>query len=102
MRERYYKSLLPMIVSLSRFYHVGLVWLSHRPVKFYGGLVNPSDEARRYHAYLLRLWQTGEGESTVWRISVEDPRSGERRGFADLNSLFAFLNEICREAKRGN
>jgi hypothetical protein len=64
--------------------------------------VNSSNEARRYHAYLLRLWQSGEEGSNTWRISVEDPHTGERRGFADLNSLFAFLKEICREAKRGN
>jgi len=29
----------------------------------------------------------------MWRASLEDPHSGERRGFADLESLFAFLKE---------
>jgi hypothetical protein len=50
-----------------------------------------------YHAYLLRLWQTGEGEAAEWRALLEDPRTGERRGFADLDSMFAFLKELCRD-----
>jgi len=64
--------------------------------------VNPSNEQRRYHAYLLRLWQTGDDESAVWRALLEDPRTGERRGFADLNSLFVFLHEACRETQQNN
>jgi hypothetical protein len=48
---------------------------------------------RLYLSYLLRLWQeTGEG-LPVWRASLESPQSGERRGFADLASLIAFLEE---------
>jgi hypothetical protein len=58
--------------------------------------VNSSNEQRRYHAYLLRLWQTGEDETSVWRVLLEDPRTGERHGFADLAGLFAFLNDRCR------
>ena len=61
--------------------------------------MNSSAEARRYHAFLLRLWQTGEDESAAWLASLEDPRTGERQGFADLNSLFAFLNETCHAAE---
>ena len=64
--------------------------------------MNPSNERRRYHAYLLRLWQTGEDELTAWRVSLEDPRTGERRGFADLASLFVFLNETCGETEQNN
>jgi hypothetical protein len=56
-----------------------------------------SIDPARYHAYLLRLWQTGEDEAVAWRVLLEDPRTGERRGFADLDSLFAFLNEMCRD-----
>ena len=58
-----------------------------------------SIEPARYHAFLLRLWQTGEGEAAVWRVLLEDPRTGERHGFADLDSLSAFLNEICHAAE---
>jgi hypothetical protein len=58
----------------------------------------PIDSAR-YHAYLLRLWQTGEGDAAVWRVMLENPRTSERQGFADLDSLFAFLNEVCQTAE---
>ncbi len=64
--------------------------------------MNSSNEQRHYHAYLLRLWRTGDGDSAVWRVLLEDPHTGERRGFADLNSLIAFLQEVCRETKRDN
>ena len=46
---------------------------------------------RRYLSYLLRLWQEPGDGSPVWRASLESPQSGERRGFADLDSLIAFL-----------
>jgi len=48
---------------------------------------------RRYYSYLLRLWQVDGAGSPIWRASLEDPHTGERRGFADLDSLFAFLKE---------
>ena len=57
--------------------------------------MSSSSDTHRYHAYLLRLWQTGEGATAVWRVLLEDPRTGERHGFADLDGLFAFLNETC-------
>jgi hypothetical protein len=41
----------------------------------------------------LRLWQEIGEDSPVWRASLESPRTGERRGFADLASLVAFLEE---------
>ena len=50
----------------------------------------------RYLAYLLRLWQAGNGEELTWRASLESPRTGERRGFASLEALVAFLEEQTR------
>lgn len=44
----------------------------------------------RYRAYLLRFWEErGQHPSlpTVWRYSLEDPHTGERRGFASLEAL---------------
>ena len=50
-------------------------------------------EARRgYLSYLLRLWQASVGGELVWRASLESPHTGECVGFADVESLFAFLN----------
>jgi hypothetical protein len=52
----------------------------------------PTQEPR-YLAFMLRLWQARDNEEMVWRASLEDPHSGERRGFASLEMLFAFLKE---------
>jgi len=46
-----------------------------------------------YLAYMLRLWQVKDGGNSVWRASVESPHTGERYGFANLELLFAFLEE---------
>jgi hypothetical protein len=50
-----------------------------------------SGEARGYVAYLLRLWRETSGGSTRWRASLQDPHSGERVGFANLDELINFL-----------
>ncbi len=52
-------------------------------------------EAPRYRAYLLRCWaEHGQDAITslTWRCSLEDPHTGERRGFASLAALLAFLD----------
>jgi hypothetical protein len=41
------------------------------------------------------LWQ--EGKDTNWRASLENPHTGERRGFSNLESLFAFLQTTLSE-----
>jgi len=46
-----------------------------------------------YHAYLLRLWEVDSDGQPFWRASLQDSRTGERRGFADLAGLMAFLAE---------
>ncbi len=57
------------------------------------------DQSPRYMAFLLRLWCIDEGDSAVWRASLEDAHTGERYGFADLTSLFEFLKEQQERAK---
>ena len=52
-----------------------------------------SDEPHDYYSFLLRLWQTSRCGKVVWRASLESAQTGERCGFADLASLFAFLEE---------
>jgi hypothetical protein len=49
------------------------------------------NEQRQYRSYLLRLWQARSHGAWVWYASLEDPRTGERHGFAALERLFAFL-----------
>jgi hypothetical protein len=49
-----------------------------------------SKQRATYMSYLLRLWCV-PGEGAVWQASLEDPQTGERRGFASLDELFTFL-----------
>lgn len=49
-------------------------------------------------SYLLRVWQTGSAGNVVWRASLENPFTGERRGFASLKDLFAFLQAQIDDA----
>ena len=52
------------------------------------------DKPPRYRAYLLTLWEERGRDPdapVVWRFSLENPRTGERRGFADLEALVAAL-----------
>ncbi|MBM3127445.1 MAG: hypothetical protein FJ009_02275 [Chloroflexi bacterium] len=50
----------------------------------------------RYLAFMLRLWQVRDNDEMSWRASLEDPHTGERRGFASLEMLVAFLREQTR------
>ena len=51
------------------------------------------DNTGRYRAFLLRLWSVEQSGQVVWRASLEDPRTGDLLGFADLVSLFDFLKD---------
>jgi hypothetical protein len=57
-----------------------------------------ADETVDYRSYLLRLWCAREGESDVWRASLQDPQSGERVSFATVEALFAYLQEQLERA----
>jgi hypothetical protein len=56
-------------------------------------------EEPNYLSYLLRLWRVnGEAEpqnmgKAVWRASLESTRTRQRRGFANLDALFDFLQQ---------
>ena len=46
----------------------------------------------RYYAYLLRFWQECKQSSGgTWRLSMEDPHTGQRQGFANLEAFVAYL-----------
>ncbi len=47
-----------------------------------------------YRSYLLRLWRNDSATCCDWHASLEDPRTGERFGFASLEELFAFLMQV--------
>jgi hypothetical protein len=54
---------------------------------------------RRHHSFILCLWQEGSAMPNappVWRCSLEEPYSAERRGFRHLDELYAFLVQWTR------
>jgi hypothetical protein len=54
-------------------------------------------ESDGYQAYLLRLWRARCRGRWQWRVSIENPASGERHGFRTLTELFTFLRERTRQ-----
>ena len=58
---------------------------------------NPLDQSARlslYQVFVLRLWQEPGDTSehcAAWRFVLEDPKTGQRRGFTDLAVLMDFL-----------
>ena len=52
------------------------------------------DKPPRYRSYLLSFWEersTDPDSPVVWRFSLQDPRTGQRRGFASLEEAVVFL-----------
>lgn len=48
-----------------------------------------------YHIYLLTIWEElgqAEGTEAVLRFRLEDPSTGQKRGFASLEALADALN----------
>ena len=48
-------------------------------------------EERFYQAYMVRLWAVHRNHDLLWRASIENVHSGERRAFADVAGLCTFL-----------
>jgi hypothetical protein len=59
-----------------------------------------NDQSPRYLAFLLRLWCVDVEDGIVWRASLEDAHTGERRGFADLQIMYVFLVQQLEAASR--
>ena len=47
--------------------------------------------SQKYHAYLLRLWQTDDLDQPTWLASLEDPGTRLVTGFASLEALCDFI-----------
>jgi len=54
-----------------------------------------------YLSFLLRLWRVEQSDEDGWRASLEDPHTGETRGFASLELLGDFLREQTQTAGKG-
>lgn len=63
---------------------------------------NPTDELTpsRYQFFILGLWQDAS-DRLVWRFSLEDSRTAQRNGFANLAALDAFLAAWIEERTSG-
>lgn len=55
---------------------------------------------RWYLAYLLRLWRVKQNGNYGWRASLENPHTGELRGFASLELLRDFLCEQIKNKEK--
>lgn len=54
--------------------------------------------ANTYIAYLIRLWREGSG---VWRGMLQEPQTGERHYFTDVDDLLAYLREQVKRESSG-
>ena len=57
------------------------------------------EPAPPYRSFMLRVWRGGAGNDTSWRASLEDPRTGERHGFASLREAFHYLEAQIQPAE---
>jgi hypothetical protein len=77
-------------------YYVGIVYSSQEFTGHPRGLMSVFDEPPRYRSYLLTFWEErgrDPDEPAVWRFSLGDPRTGQRRAFATLGALMAALEQ---------
>ena len=54
-----------------------------------------------YRIYLLAVWaERGRNKEAQaqWRYSLEDPHTGQRRGFASLEALTVALGQVVTDA----
>ena len=58
-----------------------------------------------YCVYLLRFWEETSqlpNAPGVWRFSLEDPHTGERRGFISVEELAIFLRRQMSARQASN
>jgi hypothetical protein len=51
-----------------------------------------------YRSYLLRLWQVREETGLAWRATLVDVKTGEQCGFASLEDLTNYLQQVTNES----
>jgi hypothetical protein len=55
-----------------------------------------------YKSYMLRLWRVKDAKRYTWRVSLENVESGEITGFASLEKLIEFLQQLDNELEIKN
>jgi hypothetical protein len=55
------------------------------------------------NSFLLRLWRVPDEERQGWRVQLENIRTGEKLGFASLQELNGYLQQVLvRENNKAN
>ena len=52
------------------------------------------DKPPRYRSYVLTFWEERSQDTdtpVIWRFSLQDPRTGQRHGFASLEEMVGFV-----------
>lgn len=49
------------------------------------------DMESNYYSFMLRTWKVKERGKLVWRASLENPTTGKRVNFHDIESMYAYL-----------
>lgn len=52
------------------------------------------EKPQSYQAYLIRLWQE---DDHTWRATLENPHTGERQAFADVEMLLTFIRNQVKD-----
>jgi hypothetical protein len=47
-----------------------------------------------YRSFLLRLWCVKQNGELTWRVSLENPRTGQKHFFSSLEALHEFLRNL--------
>jgi hypothetical protein len=58
-----------------------------------------------YQVYVLRLWRDQDataGRPEVWRCSLEDPRTRQRRAFSSVDEMGMFLDAAAGASRDDN
>jgi hypothetical protein len=53
-----------------------------------------------HYSYLLRLWQVHAYGENAWHILLENVQTGEKRGFASLEELFAYFDQVVEQENK--
>jgi hypothetical protein len=80
-----------------RFRSAQVLHCVHRDGETAMCMTRDAGKQRDYISYLLRMWRDSGDEGSppskeaLWRATLQSPHTGERTGFGDLETLFAYL-----------
>ena len=63
--------------------------------------MRPSLVGGEYRTFLLRIWRESD-DARACRCSLEDPETGQRRGFDSVEGLLNFLTVLAGQEPRAD